>query len=86
MLAGLKGRAITGLVTDSIFLKGLRVQGAFSRSRWSTKNSIRILAEGRYPFDKLHTHTVGLDGVERAIQILGGEIEGEQVIHITVVP
>ena len=46
----------------------------------------RILAEGRYPFHKLHTHTVGLDEVERAIRILGGEVEGEQVIHITVVP
>ncbi len=46
----------------------------------------RIIAEGRYPFHSLHTHCVGLDDVERAIKILGGEIEDKPVTHITVSP
>jgi hypothetical protein len=28
---------------------------------------MRIIAEARYPFHSLHTHSVGLNDVERAI-------------------
>jgi threonine dehydrogenase-like Zn-dependent dehydrogenase len=86
VLAGEKGREITGLLTDWIHRKGLTIRGAFATTPWSTANALRVLAAGRYPFAKLHSHAVGLDGVEDGIRLLGGELEADDVIHITVKP
>jgi hypothetical protein len=36
-------------------------------------------------FDRYHTHTFGLDDLERGLKILGGEVEDEEALHITVV-
>jgi threonine dehydrogenase-like Zn-dependent dehydrogenase len=86
VLAGEKGRDITGLRTDWIHRKALTIRGAFATTPWSTAQAIRILSEGRYPFGKMHSHTVGLYDVERAIRVLGGEIDDGDVLHISVRP
>ncbi|GAA1871998.1 zinc-binding dehydrogenase [Pseudonocardia ailaonensis] len=87
VLSGVKGREITGLSPDVIFLKALTIKGAFATTPWATANSMRLLAGGRYPFDKLHSHAFGLDDVERAIGILGGDVDDPTpVVHITIEP
>lgn len=87
VLAGIKGmRAIDGFVSDSVVLKALRVRGALRSSYWATEQAIRTLSERRYPFDVLHTHTLPIERAEEAIRILGGEVPGEQAIHVTIAP
>lgn len=87
VLAGMKGgREVAGLVSDEICRKGLTVRGAFGLAPTSTMQAISIIESGRYPLDRLHSHTFGLQDVERAIRMLGGERPGEEAIHITVVP
>jgi threonine dehydrogenase-like Zn-dependent dehydrogenase len=87
VLSGVKGREIRGLFPDRIFMKALTIKGAFATTPWATANAMRLLDQGKYPFHKLHSHTFGLDDVERAIGILGGEIaDPTPVLHITIKP
>ena len=87
VLAGVKGREIRGLFPDVIYMKALAIKGALATIPWATANAMRVLGEGKYPFHKLHSHTFGLDDVERAIGILGGEItDPTPVLHITIKP
>jgi threonine dehydrogenase-like Zn-dependent dehydrogenase len=86
VLAGMKGRPLDGLVTERLIGKEGRIVGSNTTTPWSVTNALRVISAGNYPFHKLHSHTVGLEETERAIRILGGEIEGEQPIHITIRP
>lgn len=85
VLAGVKG-ADVHLRTDRIWQKSLRVQGAFGRSAWAIEAALRVIETQRFPFERLHSHTFLLHDVEHAIRVLGGEVPGEEPLHITVVP
>jgi threonine dehydrogenase-like Zn-dependent dehydrogenase len=86
VLAGEKGRDISGFRTDWIHRKALTIRGAFATTPWSTARALRILTDKDYPFSKLHSHRVGLEGVETAIKMLGGEVEAPDVLHISICP
>jgi 2-desacetyl-2-hydroxyethyl bacteriochlorophyllide A dehydrogenase len=86
VLCGLKGREIAGLFTDKLIVKALQVRGAMTTTDWADVQTGRLLASGRYDWHKLHSHTFGLDEVEHAVRLLGGEFPGEEAIHITIQP
>jgi threonine dehydrogenase-like Zn-dependent dehydrogenase len=48
--------------------------------------AIALLESGRFPLEKLHTHTFGLDEVGRAIETLAGETDDKSAIHVSVQP
>jgi threonine dehydrogenase-like Zn-dependent dehydrogenase len=83
VLAGVKGMAETSLRTDTIWSKGLTIRGVSGAQSWSFGQAARIISSGRYPLDKIHTHTYAFDQAESAIRILAGEDPGEEVIHMT---
>jgi 2-desacetyl-2-hydroxyethyl bacteriochlorophyllide A dehydrogenase len=85
VLAGSKGSPVD-VDTDAICLKSLEVAGAAGRSNASSLRAVKMLSDAAYPFSKLHSHTFGLDDVEHAIQLLGGEIPDENPVHITIQP
>lgn len=87
VLAGLKGgKPVPAFPVDVVTQRMLTIVGVLSSSDWASDQAIRTIVSGRYPLGKLHTHTFGLDGVERALQLLAGKVEGETAIHITIVP
>jgi threonine dehydrogenase-like Zn-dependent dehydrogenase len=47
--------------------------------------AMQIIASGRYPLDKMCTHTFGLNHVEDALRTVGGEGERD-AIHCCVDP
>jgi threonine dehydrogenase-like Zn-dependent dehydrogenase len=47
--------------------------------------ALEQLASGRFPLDRLATHSFGLDQVDHAIRALAGET-GEDAIHISLLP
>ncbi len=85
VLAGIKSQAGDGLQVRSLLRGERRLVGASATTAWSVANAMRVIAGGRYPFAKLHSHTVGLDEVDWAIRLLGGEVEG-QPVHVTITP
>ena len=87
ILAGLKGpKPVEGFFNDRVVAKELRIQGVFGVDFKAYEPAIRLIESGKYPLEKMHTHTLPLEEAERALQILAREIPGEEAIHIALVP
>jgi threonine dehydrogenase-like Zn-dependent dehydrogenase len=86
VLAGLKGRRPVEMVTDVIINKAVTVVGAYGVDSRAYREAIRLIESGRFPLDRLHTHTFGLDETARAIETLAGEVPGEDAVHVAICP
>jgi threonine dehydrogenase-like Zn-dependent dehydrogenase len=86
VLAGLKGGKEVPLRTDLIINRALTVVGAFGVDARGYAEAIRIIESRRFPLEKLHTHTFGLDDTALAMQTLAGEVAGEAAVHVSVHP
>ena len=86
MLAGVKTKPVPELASDKIIFKEIRVQGALGVDFRGYAPAIKIIESGRYPLEKMHTHTMPLAQAERAINMLAGNIPGEEAIHIVLKP
>ncbi|MCH7718642.1 MAG: alcohol dehydrogenase catalytic domain-containing protein, partial [Chloroflexi bacterium] len=87
ILAGMKGpKPVEGFFNDRVVAKELRIQGVFGVDFQAYEPAIRLIESGKYPLEKMHTHTLPLEEAERALQILAREIPGEEAIHIALVP
>jgi threonine dehydrogenase-like Zn-dependent dehydrogenase len=86
VLAGLKGGRPVPVVTDAIINKALTVVGAYGVDARGYLEAIRIIESGRFPLHRLHTHTFELAEAARAIETLAGEVEGEEAVHVAIVP
>lgn len=84
--AGYKGTdGDPGLPPDFIYLKALTIRGVNGVSAWAKDRAIATVASGRVSFERYHSHTLALDQADRALQILAGEVDGEDPLHITLV-
>jgi threonine dehydrogenase-like Zn-dependent dehydrogenase len=86
VLAGLKGRRPVEMVTDVIINRAITVVGAYGVDSRAYSEAIRLIESGKYPLEKLHTHTFGLDDVAHAIETLAGEVPGESAVHVAIQP
>jgi threonine dehydrogenase-like Zn-dependent dehydrogenase len=86
VLAGLKGNREIPLRTDLIVNRALTIRGAFGVDAKGMDDAIALIESRRFPLEKMHTHTFGLDDAALAIQTLGGEVTGESAIHVSVHP
>jgi len=85
VLTAAKDGEIANFVGE-VMRKALTVRGAYSVSEWAKRQAIRLLSAGTYDLSALHTHTMAIDELDRAMRILGGEVPGEEALHITVTP
>jgi threonine dehydrogenase-like Zn-dependent dehydrogenase len=87
VLAGTKGpRPVEKLYSDRIVQKELTIIGAFGVDWQSYELGIRVLEARWRDLAVMHTHTLPLEEAERGLQLLSGKIEGEEAIHIALVP
>ncbi len=87
VLAGVKGfKPVDGFVSDLVVVKELTLLGAFGVTSRAYEVAIRLIESGRVPLARMHTHDFPLVEAERAIQMLAGEVPGEQSIHACLVP
>jgi len=86
VLAGLKSRKPVPLVSDAIIHKAATVVGAYGVDARAYLDAIDIIESQRFPLEKMHTHTFGLDDAARAIETLAGEVPGEDAVHVTIAP
>ena len=84
-LTGHKDHEAVPIVVDDIITKDVTVKGLIVEGPWADRQALRLIAEGNYPIEKMHTHTFPLADAETALQTLGGET-ADHPIHITVVP
>jgi threonine dehydrogenase-like Zn-dependent dehydrogenase len=86
VLAGLKGNREIPLRTDLIINRALTVRGAFGVDAEGMADAIALIESRRFPLERMHTHTFGLDQAALAIETLGGEVPGESAIQVSVHP
>ena len=87
VLAGVKGfKPVPDFVSDLVVVKELTVMGAFGVASRAYEAAIRLIESGRVPLARMHTHDFALEDAERAIQMLGGEVPVEQIIHSCLLP
>ena len=88
VLAGVKGpgAAIPGLENDRIFSKELTIRGVKNADYDSFETAVKLIESRKYPFEKMHTHSFGLERVDLAIRTLAGRIPGEKAVSISLDP
>ncbi|SFL18939.1 zinc-dependent alcohol dehydrogenase [Geodermatophilus ruber] len=86
VLAGIKGDREIPLRTDLIINRALTVQGAFGVDAKAMAEAIALIESRRFPLERMHTHTFGLDDTAHAIEVLAGEVPGESAVHVSVHP
>jgi threonine dehydrogenase-like Zn-dependent dehydrogenase len=87
VLAGMKGqKPVENFFNDRVVAKDLTIKGVFGVDFLAYEPAVRLIESGKYPLDNMHTHTMPLEEAERALQVLAREIEGEDAVHIALVP
>jgi len=86
VLAGLKSDRPIELITDRIIKKAITVVGALGVDSRSIDEALAMLQAAEYPFAKMQTHAYSLEEVGRAIDVLAGDVEGEEAVHVAIVP
>jgi threonine dehydrogenase-like Zn-dependent dehydrogenase len=85
LLCGRKGKPVPEFESDLLFRKHLTVRGMRGHSYQAVELAIQVIASGRYPIEKMCTHTFTLDQLETALRTVGGEGE-PNAIHCCVDP
>lgn len=86
VFAGLKGHKPIEVVTDDLISKGARVVGAFGVNSRAYSEAIKLVESGKFPLEKLHTHTFGLEDAGKAIETLEESTAENPAIHISIHP
>ncbi|NEK58564.1 alcohol dehydrogenase catalytic domain-containing protein [Geodermatophilus sabuli] len=86
VLAGIKGDREIPIRTDVIINRALTVQGAFGVDAKAMAEAIALIESRRFPLERMHTHTFGLDDTAHAIEVLAGDVPGEAAVHVSVHP
>lgn len=86
VLAGAKYGKVPEFDSNRVLMKELTILGALAVDYDSYEAAIRIIESRRYPLEHMHTHTLSLAEADRAVRILGNEVEGEYGIHVSLTP
>ncbi|HCA86736.1 MAG TPA: alcohol dehydrogenase [Streptomyces sp.] len=65
--------------------KAITIKSARGHGYRAVELALDQLASGRFPLERLGTHSFALDEVDRAIRTVGGETE-EDVVHVSLLP
>ncbi|GAA1268203.1 zinc-binding dehydrogenase [Pseudonocardia aurantiaca] len=65
--------------------KAITIRSARGHGYRAVELALGQLASGRFPLERLSTHSFGLADVDRAIRAVGGEVE-EDVVHVSLLP
>jgi alcohol dehydrogenase len=77
VLPGLYKRKKASLDLDHVVINEIKMMGAYSQDFRAVRPAIKVAREGRYPWADLITHRFPLAEAERAVRLVGGEVEGE---------
>jgi len=88
IIAGVKGSVATipNLVSDKLLIKELTIKGVWSQDLRAFEPALGLIQSRKRPLEKMHTHTFGLNDVDLAVRTLAGRVEGQNAIHVMVVP
>lgn len=80
------GHKAVPLTLDKIVFKEVRVQGVNSHNTLSVIPAIALAESRKYSIEKMVTHRFPLEEAERAVRLIGGEIEEEDPVKVVIIP
>ena len=95
MLCTAMKKAAAPLDLDRLIRYQAELRGVRGHSYQSVELAIRAIASGQHPLELISTHVLGLDAVDHALKLVGGEARGDSTngvqstpgsIHITIEP
>jgi len=87
VLGGTKGpKPVPGFLSDRVVTKELTIMGAFGVDWRSYDQGIRTVEARWRELQAMHTHTLPLAEAERGLRLLSGQVEGEDAVHIALIP
>jgi threonine dehydrogenase-like Zn-dependent dehydrogenase len=87
--AAFKRKAIDGFALDTVISKTINFRGVRGHSFKSVEMGLELMASGEIDLEAMSTHEFGLEGVDEALRLVGGEIRdqhGNMAIHVTIDP
>jgi threonine dehydrogenase-like Zn-dependent dehydrogenase len=85
VVAARKGEPAAGFDIDQLVNKQIILRGTRGHSYEAVELAIGVMKSGRFPLEIMSSHVVGLDQVDAALRMVGGE-SNEPCIHVTVAP
>jgi len=88
VVAGVKGAGvgIPGLEHDRIFMKRLTIKGVANADFKSFEIAVQLIESGKYPLEKMCTHSFALADIDLAIRTLAGRVPGENAVCVSLDP
>jgi threonine dehydrogenase-like Zn-dependent dehydrogenase len=88
IIAGVKGsgQAVPNFVSDKLLMKELTIKGVLSQDLRAFEPALKLIHSRKYPLERMHTHTFGLQDIDLAVRTLAGHVEGAKAIHVMVAP
>jgi threonine dehydrogenase-like Zn-dependent dehydrogenase len=85
LLAAYKQAPLDGFAIDTVIRRQIAVRGVRGHSFRSVEMALALMARKTVDLEAMSTHTFGLDEVDRALRLAGGEIE-DGAIHVSITP
>jgi threonine dehydrogenase-like Zn-dependent dehydrogenase len=89
MVAALKGNPVDGFALDTLIKKAVNLRGVRGHSFQAVEMALELMRSKRIDLGLMSSHEFGLDDVDEALRLVGGEIrdtQGNVAIHVTIDP
>jgi threonine dehydrogenase-like Zn-dependent dehydrogenase len=85
VVASRKGMPVFGFDIDALVNRQIVLRGTRGHSYRAVELALGVLASGRYKFDAMASHELGLRDVDRALRMVGGQTN-ERCVHVSIDP
>jgi alcohol dehydrogenase len=77
---------VTPIATDKIVMRDIKVIGQFTSDSRTMGKAIKLVESGKYPIEKIVSHTFALDDAEKAVRTTGGYLQDSYFTKGVIVP
>ena len=85
LLASYKRVPLDGFAIDTVIARQIAVRGVRGHSYRAVEMALALMAQHTVDLAALSTHAFGLDEVDRALRLAGGEVD-DGAIHVSITP
>ena len=85
IVAAYKGKAIDGFAIDTVIRQQISLRGVRGHSFEAVEMALALMASHRVGLEAMSTHEFGLEKVDYALRLVGGEFQ-DDAVHVTISP
>lgn len=85
LVAAYKRKPVDAFALDTVIRQQITLRGVRGHSFRSVEMALGLMAEHTVDLEQMSTHVFGLENVDHALRLVGGEVQ-DHAIHVTVTP